>query len=262
MEALLKDAGERLRTAVNEEIGLKYKGSDYRDIVTEYDVEIENFLIDKISKEFPGHGFITEESNGGGREFSEYTWIIDPIDGTVNFVSVGKDFSISLALYKNKNPYIGMVYDVMNDLLYCGVTGKGAFLNGEPMVKSKSTHGLKDSLVDISLNSINLFEKEKNIPISRLIKYIRGHRAYGSASLALCRIARGELQAYISASLSIWDYAAAIIILGELGGSYTYLVEKNSKDILTNPATFAGAENVEILQELKNIVGNKFEYIN
>lgn len=261
MEALLKEAGARLRTAVNKEIGLKYKGSDYRDIVTDYDVEIENFLIDKISKEFPGHGFITEERNEG-RGFSEYTWIIDPIDGTVNFVSVGKDFSISLALYKNKKPYIGMVYDVMNDLLYSGVTGKGAFLNGEPMGKSKSTHGLKDSLVDMSLNSIYRFEKEKNIPISRLIKYIRGHRACGSASLALCRIARGELQAYISASLSIWDYAAAIIILAELGGSCAYLEEKNSEDILTNPAAFVGAENAEILQELKNIVGNKLEYTN
>lgn len=261
MEALLREAGARLRTAVNKEIGLKYKGSDYRDIVTDYDVEIENFLIDKISKKFPGHGFITEERNDG-REFSEYTWIIDPIDGTVNFISLGKEFSISLALYKNKKSYIGMVYDVMNDLLYCGVTGKGAFLNGEPMVKSKSSHGLKDSLVDMSLNSIYLFEKEKNIPISRLIKYIRGHRACGSASLALCRIARGELQAYISASLSIWDYAAAIIILAELGGSYAYLEEKSSEDILINPAAFAGAENAEILQELKKIVGNKLEYTN
>jgi fructose-1,6-bisphosphatase/inositol monophosphatase family enzyme/predicted metal-dependent phosphoesterase TrpH len=249
VKELVKEAGRNLKRATRGDLGLRLKNNDYRDIVTKYDVEIESYLIDKIKEKYPTHSFITEEKTCENQYFTKYTWIIDPIDGTTNFVSIEKDFSISIALYKNNKPLLGVVYDVMKDELYSAVTGEGAFLNGIALNKVNVNRELKDSLLDVSLNSVNIFYEAKGINISKLIKDIRGHRAYGAASLSICKIALGELQGYISAKLCLWDYAAAIIILKEVGGSYRCM-DSGEVEFSTYPITFIAAENNIILNEI------------
>lgn len=232
---------------------LSFKNNDCSDIVTSYDIEIESFLIKSISERYPHHTFITEEKSCVNQGFSEYTWIIDPIDGTTNFVAFGKEFSISAALYHNRTPLIGIVYDVHKDVLYSAADGRGAFANGTRLKMINREHALKDSLVDMSLKTINAIYEAKGAKILKIIKAVRGHRAFGSAALSICRIASGELQGYISANLNLWDYAAAIVILKEAGGCYIHAGIGNDA-FPTVPVTFVAAENTEIINGIREFV--------
>ncbi|MTI65827.1 MAG: PHP domain-containing protein [Firmicutes bacterium] len=243
IESLVKKAGDYIRK-LNETLSLNYKNNDLRDIVTKYDVQIEEFIIKEISKKYPAHSFITEEKTSKKQYFSKYTWIIDPIDGTTNFVSIKKDFSISVALFKDKSPFIGVVYDVKKDKIYSAIKNKGAFINGIPFKKKEKKKSLEKSLLDISLNSIDILKERENIDISTLAKHIRGHRSYGAASLSICKIAFGELQIYMSAKLKLWDYAAGITILNELGGCYRYL--ENEYKFPIDEVIFIASESKEI----------------
>ncbi|KPU42585.1 inositol-1-monophosphatase [Oxobacter pfennigii] len=251
-EDIIRAAGKSLRECVDKECALEFKNGDFRDIVTKYDVETEEFLKAKLSEKFPAHNFITEESSCNAGCLEGFTWIIDPIDGTVNFVSIGKEFAISAALYKDNKPVLGIVYDVMKDEMYTAVCGCGAFLNKKALGKVNANCTLKDSLIDTSLNSINIFSEKYGINAYKLIKDIRGHRSYGCASLAIVKIALGELQGIVSAKLSLWDYAAAIIILNEVGGCYSYFNYEGEDDYPLSPVTFIAAASQCVLDGLNS----------
>ncbi|MCL1950277.1 MAG: PHP domain-containing protein [Turicibacter sp.] len=248
MGKIIKEAGERLRAARGEDMGLAFKEGNHADLVTRHDMETERFLVEQISAKHPAHGFITEEGQVENR-FSEFTWIIDPIDGTTNFATIGKDFAISIALFKGKKPYLGMVYDVMEDTLYEGIACAGAFKNGEALSRLSQKEALKEVLVDVSLNALYNFEVKNRVRAYHLVKKIRGHRAYGSAAISLCKVATGELGAYISSGLGPWDYAAAIILLNEVGGSHTV------SEINLGKVPMMGAANSRIFQELQGMLG-------
>lgn len=251
VEDIVRRAGIYLKESISYPFNLKLKNGNIGDLVTKYDREVEEFLINEIKTKYPDHSFITEEKTCENQCFTEYTWIIDPIDGTTNFVNLGKDFAISIALYINKSPYLGIVYDVTKDEMYSGITNKGAYLNGMRLKKSNHKPLLNDSLVDLSLNTVDSFREEKGISLWKLVKGIRGHRSYGVASLSICRIATGELNAYVSAKLYIWDYAAAIIILSEVGGSYTFYEEKEKEDQYSLiKVSFIASSNLSIQEEI------------
>ncbi|MDP4089934.1 MAG: inositol monophosphatase family protein [Bacillota bacterium] len=250
---LVKAAGRHLKEAIRDNLRLCFKNNDCSDIVTSYDVEIESFLIKNISERYPHHTFITEEKSCTDQGFSEYTWIIDPIDGTTNFVSIGKEFSISVALYHNMTPLMGIVYDVQKDRLYSAAVGRGAFVNGIPLNKISKNHALKDSLIDMSLKTITALYEADDAKMLKIIKAIRGHRAFGSAALSICKIAIGELQGYVSANLNLWDYAAAIVILMEAGGCYTHAGIENAAFPMEQ-LTFIAAENMGIIDGLREYV--------
>ncbi|MCC5910434.1 MAG: PHP domain-containing protein [Clostridiaceae bacterium] len=135
-ERIVRELGKNLRENISYPFPLNFKKGNLADIVTEYDVETERFLVEKIKEKYSDHSFITEEETCKEQGFSEYTWIIDPIDGTTNFVSLGKDYAISVALYINQTPYLGVVYDVMKDEMYSAVIKEGAFLNGKKLLSS------------------------------------------------------------------------------------------------------------------------------
>ncbi|MDP4177731.1 MAG: inositol monophosphatase family protein [Bacillota bacterium] len=250
---LVKAVGRRLKEVIKDDLNLKFKNNNHYDIVTKCDIETESILVENISEKYPHHTFITEEKCCDNQCISEYTWIIDPIDGTTNFVSIGKEFAVSVALYHNESPLIGIVYDAAKDKLYSAILGKGAFLNDIPLCFKSSSLTLKDSLIDMSLRTLNILCDDYGINLYSIIKSLRGHRAFGSAALSICKIASGELQGYVSAKLNIWDYAAAIIILKEAGDCYIYA--DNEKDELSlKPVTFIAAENAVIMQEIKELI--------
>ncbi|SKC47845.1 inositol monophosphatase family protein [Maledivibacter halophilus] len=250
IKPIVKQAGEILKEAVKNHISINFKNSDHRDLVTKYDIKIEEFLIEKILNRYPNHGFITEENTKESYVKGKYIWIIDPIDGTTNFINYKKDFAISIALYKDEEPLLGVVYDVIKDDMYVGISNKGAFLNNIPLEILDPNIVLKEAIVDVSLNSISKFRENFEADLVRLTKDIRGHRACGTASLAICRIALGEIHAYLSAKLSLWDYAAASIILGELGGESSFIFEKASHKFHRNKVTFIAACNKEISSQI------------
>ena len=215
-ESLVREAGAMARRAVLTEIDTELKGGNIRDIVTEHDRAIDRFLTDSIQRRFPDHGFVTEEHDHPPLAENAPAWIIDPIDGTTNFVTTRDCFAVSVAHYRGAKPVFGFVYDVMADELYLGVAGGGAWLNGRPLhIGAKAIH---ESVVESSLICARRLEERYGADTRPFVRDLRAQRSYGSAALGVCRIAAGTLDLYISCSLSLWDYAAAIIVLSEAGG--------------------------------------------
>ncbi|MDI3477708.1 MAG: monophosphatase [Epulopiscium sp.] len=246
-QKIVLEAGSILRDALCRKVNCDYKNGDHRDLCTEYDLKIENYLISNIQKQFPAHKFVSEERENNDC-LEGLVWIIDPIDGTTNFVSWQKCFSISLALYKDSKPLFGLVYDVMQDDLYLGIAGQGAYLNGKKLKRLGKTE-LKECILDASLNSIQIFYNKHNIKVFNLAKDIRGHRSCGAASLAICKIALGELHIYISAKLRAWDFAAAGIILNEVGGYYNSIFD-DCLDLTGKPTVFMACSSKDIYNEI------------
>ena len=217
-----KEAGKIVKAYYGNAGKLGYKNP--RSIVTKVDLLSEKKIIDIISKKYPEHNFITEES-GSIKKGSEYTWIVDPIDGTTNFVSNIPEFAVSIGLAKNNEIFMGAVYNPCTKEMYFAEKGRGSFLNGKKLgVSRKRT--LREAIAAFSLPS--------NIPISRdtlgiLSKNFgafRGVRNFGSAALTLCYIAEGKMDLYFTLDIKPWDAAAAKLIVEEAGGKVTGISNK------------------------------------
>ncbi len=200
------------------ELNIRRKDNHHGNLVTDFDVWVQNELEHGLKKIEPTANFFAEEQEN--TEVEGLTWFVDPIDGTTNFVSTQKNFAISVALYDGKAPIFGIVYDVVNDVCYHAMKDAGAFKNGEK-IKKREPVLLENALVDASLTTINFLSERSAAPLHTISRALRGHRALGCASLAMCHIATGELDGYISYHLYPWDYAAAGIILRECGGMFT-----------------------------------------
>lgn len=215
-----KEAGERIRSSFLTTLNITTKSSP-NDLVTNMDREIEKFFIEKIREQFPQHKILGEEGFGDNlNDLNGIVWLIDPIDGTMNFIHQQRNFAISVGIYENGVGKIGIIYDVVHDELYHARKDNGAFINEKPIPKLKET---KVSEAIIGLNAIWVTENKridyrKVVP---LVQDVRGTRSYGSAALELVYVATGRIDAYISMRLAPWDFAAGIIIVQELGGIAT-----------------------------------------
>ncbi|WP_051533946.1 inositol monophosphatase family protein [Desulfitibacter alkalitolerans] len=236
-------AGGLLKHAASREIACNYKNHDHRDLLTEFDERVQSLVIAELKKNYPDHKFISEEKHNNG-DLTGYVWILDPIDGTTNFVCFKKNFSISLALYKDGKPVFGIVYDAVNDDLYQGISGEGAYLNNK-RINNLTRIPLKNCIINISLNSIEELYNKYRIKIFNLAKDVRGHRYFGAASLELCKIATGELNIYISTNLKSWDFAAAGIILNEVGGYYGG-IDHMKLDLTGKPTALVACSSKEL----------------
>lgn len=244
---LVKEAQALIKERISETFEIDIKNNNQSDLVTAVDVEIEKFLVKRISEKYPNDGFLTEE-NTVESEDKEYIWIIDPIDGTMNFVYMLQDFAISVALYKNKVGEIGVVCDVMNDEMIVGVRNEGVTVNGKK-VSNLNVVTLRESIVDVSLRTI---ARMRDMGIANLLEMSRSilsHRNMGSAALRISHIALGRIHMYISDTLCIWDFAAGVIILNEVGGYHNYQAEEIKFD--ASHVNFFGANNKAIADELK-----------
>lgn len=232
------------------------KENNHTDLVTIYDISTERKLVQTLKNEFPDDGFITEEDETVIDSIKGYVWIIDPIDGTTNFIHQKEHFSISVACYLDGKPYFGLVYDVMNKKMYEGISGIGAWVNNKKILKNNKRRKLKESLGDFSLNSISMLKNQYNINMCKLNNRILGHRSLGSASLIICQISQGKTDFYISVKLKLWDYAAAIIILHETGGSFVVNTNINIINGLREKRVFLATSNSIIMTELKEFFHN------
>ncbi|XP_056642751.1 inositol monophosphatase 1-like isoform X2 [Diorhabda sublineata] len=192
------------------------------DEVTEYDRKIENILIRRIKEKWPHHNFIGEEEshmNGIGELTRNPTWIIDPIDGTSNFVRNMRDTCISVGLVIDKEQIMGIVFNPFNDELYTAVKGQGAFLNGL-RIHVNQEKDIKKSIFnyELSLARNPKYYELYMYRLKHLIQIINGFRSLGSAVLGLCYVAVGRLDAYQCDGLYPWDAAAGVLIVREAGG--------------------------------------------
>ncbi len=228
VQALVREAGAMLRAAASEAVGFEVKGGDRRDLVTRYDSLVQDYLVSGISARLPRHSFLAEEDAaepgrdpGAPADPEAPVWIIDPIDGTTNFACAGGDFAISVALYEGGRPRFGLVYDVMADEMYSAAPGSGAYLGGARLGPAGRAASIEEAVIDVSMDSCRVLRGLMGADPEALALAGRGHRALGCASLAICRIARGSLDLYVSGKLSVWDHAAADIVLSEAGGAST-----------------------------------------
>lgn len=225
------EAGDKIRDSFTETLNIQTK-SNPNDLVTNIDKEIEQFFINKIRKTFPNHRILGEEGFGDEvNNLDGVVWIIDPIDGTMNFIHQQRNFAISLGVYENGIGKIGIIYDVAHGELYHAITGKGAFMNDTELPRLNKVT-VKESI--IALNATWVMENHRidhNLLIP-LVKEARGTRSYGTAALEMVFVATGRVDAYISMRLSPWDVAAGSVIIEELGGVVTNL-RGNKLDFLS-----------------------------
>ena len=186
-------------------------------IVTEVDDEVERFVMDFINKRHPTHGFVGEEGSRTTAH-SEFTWVLDPIDGTKNFYRGVPLFSVEIALLKSGIPHIGVSnLPVMQDLTWA-VAGKGAFSSQGPLAVSEVDR-VSDSY--ISFGNIKHFERSKKIvPLLGLANQSFQARGIGD-SWSLHLLAQGKIDAFLDAKTAFWDVAAASVIVQEAGGVVT-----------------------------------------
>ncbi len=194
-----------------------------KDLVTQYDIAVENFLKEQLSISFPSFNIIAEESDNSDIEFNN-SIIIDPIDGTTNFVHGVPHCAISVGVYKNKKPYIGVVYNPILDELFFAQVGCGATLNGKK-IEVNSQDDFQKALIATGFpysGATNM--DDLNIVIDnlhRILPLCQDIRRFGSAALDLCYVAKGMFSGYYEINLKAWDMSAGVIILSESGGKVT-----------------------------------------
>ncbi|RFB18134.1 inositol monophosphatase family protein [Bacillus sp. HNG] len=213
------EAGEILRKATQESVNVEYKTSA-ADLVTNKDKEIEQFFIDHIKTSFPSHFFLGEEGLATNQDFNpenEIVWIVDPIDGTTNFVHQKRNFAISIGIYEKGMPRIGIVYDPIADEMFHAVAGQGAYLNEQPLSKLEDK-GLEEANISICQYWLVPNDRVDHTIFTEMIQKARGTRYLGSAALEIVYVACGRLETYFDFRLSPWDIAGGMVILQEVGG--------------------------------------------
>ena len=218
---IIKKAGKILKKGYysNKDVTFKAK----KDLVTKYDVAVENYLKEKFTKKFKEFNIIAEESDNTNIEFNN-SIIIDPIDGTTNFVNGVPHTAISLGVYKDKKPYLAIVYNPILDELYEAKTGKGAYLNGKQLKVSDETELQKALLATGFPYTSGSNEDDLNDVVKKIkdiLPLCQDLRRLGSASIDLCLVARGTFEGYYEMNLKPWDVSAGVLILSEAGGKIT-----------------------------------------
>ncbi len=239
-----KEAGAVLRELFAERTK-RYEMKNAHDIVAEADLKSEAIILGRIKEAFPDHAILSEEARESGKE-SEYRWIVDPLDGTINFSRGITEFSVSIAVSRNGELAFGLVYEPVSDRLFVAEKGKGATVNGE-ILRVSEERNLVNTLLATD-NTSNIPSRARNFQVlERVCPYVRHVRIFGSAALHLVRIACGELDAYFKIDCNYWDNAAGILILQEAGGTVT---EMNGADMSPKSDTIVatnGAVHGELL---------------
>lgn len=192
------------------------------DLVTSLDKGTEKFFHKKIKETYPDHSLFSEEGFGDHITSIKGTlWIIDPIDGTINFVHQKRNFAISIGIFQDGVGEIGFIYDVMRDVLYFAKRGEGAFRGKEKLQMKQTEVPFQEAL--LSLNHYWLCENDLVAPrvMQSLVKNVRGTRTIGAAALEFASVAEGSLNGYLSLNLAPWDIAGGLIIIEEAGGVVT-----------------------------------------
>ena len=225
--ALIRDFGEI------EKLQVSIKGPT--DFVSNADLKAEKIIIEEFKKARPYYSIISEEEGSEINKDKNNTWIIDPIDGTTNFLHGVPHFAISIALKSDDEIVSGLIYDPIKDEMFYGEKDNGAFFNNQRIRVSKKRE------VNSCLFATGGFSKnEINLPL----------RNSGSAALDMAYVAAGRYDGYFQNDLNLWDIAAGIIILKEAGGMINEIDLSQNKNIKIRASSMA--INDKMLEKLKN----------
>ena len=226
-KSVIRDFGEV------EKLQVSKKGP--RDFVTKTDKHVEKILIEELSKSKKNYSFITEESGSINNKDTENIWIIDPIDGTTNFLHGVPHFAICIALKSKDELISGLIFDPIKDEMFFAEKNKGAFLNNHRLRVSK-----KNSLDDCLFSSNHEGVKFSNLNM----------RYTGCAALDLAYVASGRLDGFFHNKINIWDVAAGALMVSEAGGVVNDINKFNTRNIDIRASS--SAINDKMLKNLKN----------
>ena len=231
-KSVVLKAGEKVKEAFDsrENLGssIEIKDSNPTDLVTEVDKNVENFLFSSLKELYPSFLFIGEETVSSSESKKANltdtpTWVIDPVDGTTNFVHGYPFVCICVGLLVKKDPVLGIIYNPIINEIYYGIKGKGAFMNDKqlPLIKNNPLKNLQRSLTVTEYGPF--FGQQKMDIKMKNVKNLlsipsHGVRSLGSTALDIMQLARGGADFFFHIGMHIWDLAAAMVILRETGG--------------------------------------------
>jgi len=190
------------------------------EIVTPADLAAEKIILKKIKKNFPDHRTLSEEEGKTGAEESEYLWVVDPLDGTTNFSMGNPLFNVSIALFKNDKPILGVIYVPFLNNLYLAQKGKGASLNNKKIRVSR-VNKIKDAFLTFC-HGYNEESVQRAIKMYSKLKFeSRDFRQIGAAAIECAWVAQGKTEAIMIPGVNVWDVAAGALLIREAGGIVT-----------------------------------------
>jgi len=241
-----KAAGKLIMSHYGKLHRIKFKGARL-GIVTEADVAAQKKIKAVIRKAYPNAGFLAEEDKKHPEISDKPVWVVDPLDGTSNYSRGIKSFAVSIALVKNRVPFVGVVLDPSTGDIFYAQRGKGAYLN-DCKIKVSNEKDTTKAFYDIPLSNRRGMRKRHLKTLKKLLPIMGNLRIIGSAALRLSFLAAGRLDAYIEYGVFAWDVAAGILILEEAGGKITNF--KGKKFMIFSPNDTIVATNGKIHQKI------------
>ena len=207
---------------------LRVNAADAHDIKLEVDVQTQDLITKLLLKKFPHHALYGEEGTVGDQS-SEHQWVVDPLDGTVNYFYGIPHYCVSIALRFKGEIIVGVIYDPMRKELWTGQKGESPRLNGHHFRVSERAD-LAEAVISVGLSKTGIMI-ESNIPLlQQMLHRARKCRIMGSAALDMAYVACGRFDAYIEQGISLWDIAAGWILVETAGGTVDVRPRKDMKD--------------------------------
>ncbi len=213
-----KEAGKVLNDNFQKAKSASFKGK--RDIVTEVDLRAEKIILDMIKVQFPDHAILSEETGMIGDNSVKYMWVVDPIDGTMNYYYGMNPYRVGICLLEDKKPVLNVLYNPTEDEMYVAQKGGGAFLNDKKITVS-GNDDLKNSLVMFHLSSKEEPRKRIMDVLEKVFEASMQVRMLGSSLASMSYVATGKMDAFFNVSQKPWDILPGVLLIEEAGGKVT-----------------------------------------
>lgn len=250
-----KEAGALQLEYLHKKIKYDTKSTEV-DMVTEVDLMCEKLIMERIREVYPLHGILSEEAGKSSHD-NDYVWIIDPLDGTNNYFHGYPVFAVSIALRKEGEPLVGVVYVPYMGEMFYAAKGMGAYLNDEKISVSNTDNLTRallatgfpyDKAADVKNNNIDIF--------AHIVPDIMGIRRSGSAAYDLCCVACGRLDGYWEMKIKLWDMAAGELIMKEAGGEVHYKETEKGINIIAGNSNMVNLLIAKIKECYKGFLNN------
>lgn len=254
---VMAEAAEKAGRALTRDFGevehLQVSRKGPGDFVSTADRKAEKIIMETLQKARPSYGFIMEEAGVKKGTDKSYKWIIDPLDGTTNFLHGLPHWAVSIALEKDGEVVAGVVYDPIKDEIFYAEKGTGAFMTGRRL-RVSSRSDLTESLIAVGGARVGARHYQQYMAeIDAIMSHVPGTRRYGAASLDICYVAAGRFDGFWERELNAWDVAAAALIVKEAGGYVSDL--KGGKDYVYGRSLVTGNPDIHaaLLKRLKAV---------